>query len=151
VAQKKCIGVQGQKYGESGAIAHAICSAGLTIIPGGGVTQSWDLVQDAEGRSAGNVQGWSYAEASFILPGGKAGLCGYCPGCCNDDGTRPDSYDSVSGECVKADTHGTPGKYASLAECEAANKGKCDGECVSTDDLAALQQAADRVKSKFCK
>lgn len=151
MASKKCIGVQGQKYGDSGAVTHGICSAGLTIIPRGGYTPSWDLVQDAEGRSSGDVQGWSYASASFVLPNGAPGLCGFCPGCCSDEGTRPDSYDSVSGECVKADTHGTPGRYATLAECQAANKDKCDGECVSAEDLAALQQAADRVKSKFCK
>jgi hypothetical protein len=60
--------------------------------------------------------------------------------------------DCVNGGCVPKTTYNTPGKYPSLAACQSgcAKDSACLGECVSPEQLAALQQAADLVKSKLC-
>jgi hypothetical protein len=60
--------------------------------------------------------------------------------------------DCINGGCLPKTTYNTPGKYASLALCQAgcAKDSVCVGECVSPSDLAALQQAANLVKSKLC-
>jgi hypothetical protein len=60
--------------------------------------------------------------------------------------------DCLNGGCVPKTLYKTPGKYPSLAACQAgcAKDSACLGECVSPEQLAALQQAADLVKSKLC-
>jgi hypothetical protein len=61
-------------------------------------------------------------------------------------------FDCVNGGCVPKATYQTPGKYESLAVCEAgcAKDSTCTGECVSQQDLNALQQAAAKVRGKLC-
>jgi hypothetical protein len=70
-------------------------------------------------------------------------------------GCGPDpssAYDCINGGCVPKATYNTPGKYANLAACESgcAKDSKCTGECVSSAELAALQQAANNLQSKIC-
>jgi hypothetical protein len=68
----------------------------------------------------------------------------------NLDPTNP--YDCVNGGCVPKITYNTPGVYASLAACESgcAKNSNCTGECISAEELAALQQAADNLRSRYC-
>ena len=68
--------------------------------------------------------------------------------------TIPDQpCDCLNGGCVPKTTYNTPGKYASIAACQAgcAKDSNCDGECIPTAEIAALQQAASTVKSRICK
>ena len=61
-------------------------------------------------------------------------------------------YDCVNGGCVPKTTYNTPGVFASLAACQSgcATNSNCLGECVEATELAALQQAANALQSKFC-
>lgn len=72
----------------------------------------------------------------------------------NNEGVNPaQQYDCINGGCIPKATHNTPGKYASLAACQSgcAKDSDCTGECVSVAELAALQQAANNLQTKFCK
>jgi hypothetical protein len=62
-------------------------------------------------------------------------------------------FDCINGGCVPKTTHNTPGKYATLSACQSgcAKDSSCTGECVSAAELAALQQAANNLQTKFCK
>jgi hypothetical protein len=64
----------------------------------------------------------------------------------------PEGYDCINGKCQDKDLFKTGGKYSNLAACKANCEDKvgCDGECVSAAEIAALQQAANRIKSKLC-
>jgi hypothetical protein len=67
-------------------------------------------------------------------------------------GAQYDKCDCVNGGCVPSTTYNTPGKYANLAACESGcgKDSPCDGECVSTAQIAALQQAAANVQTRLC-
>jgi hypothetical protein len=72
----------------------------------------------------------------------------------NNEGVDPiQQYDCINGGCIPKATYNTLGKYASLAACQSgcAKDSNCTGECVSAAELAALQQAANNLQSKFCK
>jgi hypothetical protein len=73
----------------------------------------------------------------------------YLKGCTVDPNQK---CDCVNGGCVPATTYNTPGKYATLAACQAgcAKDSACAGECVSAAELAALEQAANNLKSRLC-
>jgi hypothetical protein len=89
--------------------------------------------------------GWQYQQTGWYT------IELYLKGDCG--ATSPEQpCDCINGGCVPKTTYNTPGKYASLALCQAgcAKDSACVGECVSPDQLAALQQAADLVKSKLC-
>lgn len=62
-------------------------------------------------------------------------------------------YDCINGGCIPKTTYNTTGKYASLAACQSgcAKDSNCTGECVSVEEIAALQQAASNLQSKNCK
>lgn len=62
------------------------------------------------------------------------------------------SFDCLNGGCVGSGLYGTPGVYQSLAACQSgcAKNSTCTGECVSSEELAALQQAAANVRPRFC-
>jgi hypothetical protein len=62
-------------------------------------------------------------------------------------------YDCINGGCLPKTTYNTPGVFASLAACQSgcAKNSNCKGECVSADELAALQQAAANLKARYCK
>jgi hypothetical protein len=62
-------------------------------------------------------------------------------------------YDCINGGCIPKTTYNTPGVFASLAACESgcAKNSNCTGECVSTDEIAALQQAASALQARLCK
>jgi hypothetical protein len=69
-------------------------------------------------------------------------------------GVDPDQkYDCLNGGCIPKTTYNTPGAFPSLATCQSgcAKNSNCTGECVSPEELAALQQAANTLQSKFCK
>ncbi len=61
-------------------------------------------------------------------------------------------YDCLNGGCIPKTTYNTPGVFPSLAACQSgcAKNSNCTGECVSADELAALQQAAGTVRSRLC-
>jgi hypothetical protein len=63
-----------------------------------------------------------------------------------------EKYDCINGGCIPTRTYNTPGAYANLADCQGgcAKNSICTGECVSTDELAALTQATSKLQSKFC-
>jgi hypothetical protein len=70
-------------------------------------------------------------------------------------GCGPDSasaYDCINGGCVPKATYNTPGVFASLAACQSgcAKNSNCTGECVPAEEIAALQQAANNIRAKFC-
>ena len=69
---------------------------------------------------------------------------------CEVDKNQP--FDCLNGGCVPKTTYNTPGVFLNLAACQAgcATNSTCTGECVSTAELAALQQAANQLQSKFC-
>jgi hypothetical protein len=73
----------------------------------------------------------------------------YLKGCAVDPAQK---FDCLNGGCIPAKTYNTPGKYASLAACEGgcAKDSPCDGECVSAAEIAALQQAAEAIRSRLC-
>jgi hypothetical protein len=60
--------------------------------------------------------------------------------------------DCLNGVCIPKATYNTPGKYANLALCQAgcAKDSACNGECVSPEEIEALQQAAAKVRGKLC-
>lgn len=75
-----------------------------------------------------------------------------CPGCAPPiDPTQ--SYDCLNGGCVPKTTYNTPGIFANLTACQSgcAKNSNCLGECVSPQELGALQAAANNLQSKFCK
>jgi hypothetical protein len=62
-------------------------------------------------------------------------------------------YDCINGSCYSEFRFGTQGKYLTKAACQSACSGNgtgCDGECVSAAEIAALQQAASKVRKKLC-
>ncbi len=72
----------------------------------------------------------------------------------NCDGVSPNqAYDCINGGCLPKTTYNTPGIYANLAACQSgcAKNSNCKGVCVSPEELAALQQAANQLQSKVCK
>jgi hypothetical protein len=68
---------------------------------------------------------------------------------CN--GNAP-GYDCINGGCVPKSTYSTPGVFSTLAACTSgcAKNSNCTGECVSAQELAALQQAAGSLQSRIC-
>jgi hypothetical protein len=77
----------------------------------------------------------------------------YCVNCGPPDPLTPSQkHDCVNGYCLPSATYGTPGIFANLAACESgcAKNSNCTGECVSADELAALQQAANNLKARLC-
>lgn len=75
----------------------------------------------------------------------------YLKNCTNLIPNQP--YDCINGGCVPKTTYMTPGKYENLAACQSgcAKDSPCTGECVSPEQIAALQQAASNVRSRLCK
>lgn len=73
-------------------------------------------------------------------------------GCATPSVNPAQPFDCLNGGCIPKTTYNTPGVYASLSACEAgcAKNSTCTGECVSAEDMAALQAAADSVKSRLC-
>jgi hypothetical protein len=71
---------------------------------------------------------------------------------CGDSISPNQQYDCLNGGCIPKATYNTPGVYASLAACESgcAKNSDCTGECVSAEELAALQQATDNLRSRYC-
>jgi selenophosphate synthase len=63
------------------------------------------------------------------------------------------AYDCINGGCLPKTTYGTPGFYANLAACQSgcAKNSNCKGECVTPEEIAALQQAANQLQNKICK
>ena len=61
--------------------------------------------------------------------------------------------DCINGGCLPAAMYSTPGKFSNLANCQSAcaKDSTCTGECVSPEQIAALQQAASNVRSRLCK
>jgi hypothetical protein len=81
----------------------------------------------------------------------------YLKGTCNNlpipNLNAKNAHDCVNGQCLPRDVYKTPGVYADLATCQGgcAKNSNCKGECISLEELAALQQAANNLKSRLCK
>lgn len=78
----------------------------------------------------------------------------YTRGCADPDPLAPTvRHDCINGTCLPKTTYGTPGRYASRAACvgACARDSDCTGECVPVAEIAALRQAANRLKTKFCR
>lgn len=72
---------------------------------------------------------------------------GYCPGCEDDN-----LHDCVNGRCEKAAKYGTPGKYATLAECQNGCAKECDGVCIPHEKSAELDTAVNAAEERLaCK
>ena len=73
----------------------------------------------------------------------------FCTGCIDPE----TKYDCLNGGCITALSYNTPGVFASLAACQSgcAKNSNCTGECVPTADIAALEGAAARLISRYCK
>lgn len=100
--------------------------------------------------------GYTIANASVIWGTVAQVDCSKCPdcsGCAGDSANINQRFDCLNGGCIPQATHKTPGFYANLAACQSgcAKNSNCAGECVSAAELAALQQAANQLKSKICK
>lgn len=74
----------------------------------------------------------------------------YSAGC---EPLRESAYDCLNGGCIPKSAYGTPGVFANLANCLSgcATNSTCRGECVSPEQIAALQQAANAVRPRLCK
>lgn len=61
-------------------------------------------------------------------------------------------FDCLNGGCIPKTAYGTPGFYANLASCQSgcARNSNCRGKCVSPEDMAALEQAANQLQAKIC-
>jgi hypothetical protein len=63
----------------------------------------------------------------------------------------PTGYDCINDQCLDSKIYKTGGKYPTSAACQAAcGKKPCDGECVSPQDMNALEQAANNLISRAC-
>lgn len=94
--------------------------------------------------------GWClYNDEQYVIENIPASNC---PKCLVISVNPDQPYDCVNGGCVAKTTYATPGKYANLSACQAgcAKDSTCTGECVSAEQIAALQQAADQIKSRLC-
>lgn len=62
-------------------------------------------------------------------------------------------YDCINGECLPKSTYKSPGKYSNLAACQSGcgKDSNCTGECIPSDEIAALQSAVAKLKGKICK
>lgn len=60
-------------------------------------------------------------------------------------------HDCINGGCVPSSTYNTPGKYASLADCQAgcAKDAACNGECVPREKIAELDQAINAAHARL--
>jgi hypothetical protein len=93
---------------------------------------------------------------SYSFPGGKfaaildqgIGEFSDSPGSC---GACETFYDCLNGSCIARSNYNTPGIYNSLSACQASCTGSaCNGECIPTADIAALQQAANNLRPRIC-
>jgi hypothetical protein len=136
VTYTNCQGASGDAY---------LCGEDLEYLPGGSC---------GGGYFSSNSFGYNAANASEQQGTVTVVACSQCPGCCNDPSLDPNQkFDCLNSNCIPAKTYSTPGKYANLAACEGgcAKDAACAGECVSKDEIAALQQAKDKLRSRLCK
>ena len=119
------------------------CLGSLSIAPGGYCGGGYFVGEGVTGSITDN----STRSGSFEIVS-----CSNCSGCCTDGVNPSQSYDCLNGGCIPKSTYSTPGVFASLAACQSgcATNSNCTGECVSTAELTALQQAASNLQSKFC-
>lgn len=77
----------------------------------------------------------------------------YLNGCGSSTVPSNQPYDCINGGCIPKTTYNTPGAFANLAACQSgcAKNSNCSGECVPAAELAALQQAANDLNSRYCK
>ena len=63
----------------------------------------------------------------------------------------PTPHDCINGACIMASTHGTPGMYGTLEECETAcGTTGCSGKCISNSDWAQIQGLSNQLKNRNC-
>jgi hypothetical protein len=72
---------------------------------------------------------------------------------CGGNSTPSVPHDCINGSCTDSSAYGTPGKYANAEDCQGgcATGGSCAGECVEAPELSALESAACRLQTKFCR
>lgn len=145
---KKCYRLLTGEY-PSGAVGNTVCSDGISFVQRFerfadlGYENYWLVIDGL--ISTRKVEGIQYEEISISS----------CSGCDNSNPNIPPEtrFDCVNSGCVPTTTFGTPGKYASLADCQSgcAKDSPCTGECISSSDIAALQQAANKAQANCCK
>jgi hypothetical protein len=129
-------------------------------------TYTW---HDPNDNTSQSFKGDSYTQISYAPcytgvaikvydAGVEVGFRCYQPGSLvitpNNDGVDPaQKFDCLNGGCIPKSTYNTPGVFANLAACQSgcAKNSNCTGECVSAEELAALQQAASNLRSRLCK
>jgi hypothetical protein len=119
------------------------CSELLEISPGGGFCGGGAFVSRDLGLNQDNA---SIQSGTLV----EVGLSN----CVDCNGIRPEEpYDCVNGACLPARTYSTPGRYPNIAACQAAciRDSNCTGQCISTAELATLQQGANELQAKFCR
>jgi hypothetical protein len=143
---ENCVGFKGTAF---------VCKESVGTAPGGscgGVTIVFDGVNTGIGEKV--------AFASVVNSANPA----LCPtdypfyedlsaGCPPTSVDPEQPYDCLNGGCVPKTTYNTPGIFSTLAACLSgcAKNSNCTGECVSAEEIAALQQAANKLQSKICK
>lgn len=119
-----------------------VCSESIQIVAGGNCGGIYFSSADL-GYNANNA---SEISGSLTIVSGSN--CGGCGG--GVDPNKP--CDCINGGCVPATTYGTPGVFPNLAACQSgcAKNSNCTGECVSPEEMAALQQAANNLRGRLC-
>lgn len=124
------------------------------------VNQCWATIRvatDAPGPNGGTL--YYFTRHNIGDPEIKSGDCeianftqidySFCPGCIPPPPSQ--QYDCINGNCISKATYNTPGVFPSLAACQSGcNQAPCQGECISAQELIALQQAANLLQSKIC-
>ncbi len=118
----------------------------LTVKDDGIPIDTASTYQDDPAVSAGTVPyAWSVSNPPIY----------YLRGDCVPHKSLPPNqpHDCINGSCIPSVSYGTPGKYPNLAACTSgcAKDSPCTDECISTDEIAALQQAVDQLRFSKCK
>lgn len=125
-----------------------------------GLSGSWDSFQSYPTLTAvftGTLSGRTYTQYKGDAPWQQDAVrwhaypTFYLAFCRGIDTNTP--FDCINGNCLPKTTYNTPGVFANLAACQngCAKNSNCAGECIPTAEIAALQQAANIVRSRICR
>jgi hypothetical protein len=143
---ENCVGFKGTSF---------VCKESVSTRPGGscgGVELIFDGSPTGIGEKSAFASVVSSADPSQCPPGYPF-YEDVSAGCAPTSINPNQACDCVNGGCVPKTTYGTPGKFPNLAACQSAcaKDSNCEGECVSSTEIAALQQAANKAKANCCK
>jgi len=114
---------------------------------------------ESQPQVVGNFPKYLRVDGNTVGPGWEAVQSitetsrGNCTNCGAPIPLRDDQpYDCLNGECLPSVVYGTPGIFTSRGTCESgcAKNSDCTGECVSAEEIAALQQAANNLRGRLC-